>query len=430
MKRGLVWFRTNFRLDDNRPLIEAINQNDEIIPVYIFDSAMFDNTNYGTKKMGVFRLKFLLECLEELNQALIEKGTHLLIIQGDTKTEIPKLVQKYKVQEVYAEFPTAYEEQKLQEEVEKELWKDDAILKTYLTNYLLDEKDLPFPVSKLPDIFTDFRKKVERECIVQEPIKCPNKINSPILPRFELPMFDELTSFKIDERTAFPFIGGLNSAKQRLNYYLFESRKVEKYKSTRNGFLGSDYSTKFSPYLAFGCISSKEIVSSIKKYENEIHKNDSTYWVIFELWWREYFYWVMRKYWVKLFQLKGIKSQVPIERSLDLEKLNQWKVGNTGNAFIDANMKELNATGFISNRGRQNVASYLLNDLAIDWRFGAAYFEEQLIDYDVCSNWCNWAYIAGVGNDPRGHRVFNIQKQADDYDKKGDYRKFWNCETY
>jgi deoxyribodipyrimidine photo-lyase len=102
-----------------------------------------------------------------------------------------------------------------------------------------------------------------------------------------------------------------------------------------------------------------------------------------------------------------------------------WINGITKNDFIDANMLELKLTGFMSNRGRQNVASYLINDLQLDWRFGAAYFEEQLIDYDVSSNWGNWAYLAGVGNDPRTNRYFNIEKQANDYDKSKVFRNLW-----
>jgi deoxyribodipyrimidine photo-lyase len=133
----------------------------------------------------------------------------------------------------------------------------------------------------------------------------------------------------------------------------------------------------------------------------------------------------MRKY-DKLFFLKnGIKKSEPIVRSFNEKRFYDWKNGETGLDFIDANMKELKLSGFMSNRGRQNVASYLCNDLKLDWRYGAACFEEQLIDYDVCSNWGNWAYIAGVGNDPRGHRVFNVQKQANDYDKDFTYRKLW-----
>jgi len=93
--------------------------------------------------------------------------------------------------------------------------------------------------------------------------------------------------------------------------------------------------------------------------------------------------------------------------------------------IVLVSMQELNLTGFMSNRGRQNVASYLCNDLNEDWRYGAAYFEQQLIDYDVCSNWGNWAYLAGVGNDPRGNRVFNIEKQASEYDKNRKFRDRW-----
>jgi hypothetical protein len=129
--------------------------------------------------------------------------------------------------------------------------------------------------------------------------------------------------------------------------------------------------------------------------------------------------------------LKGnIKEPVNIEvmgKPSPVKPIEPEPIGGTDamNDFIDANMLELKHTGFMSNRGRQNVASYLCNDLKLDWRLGAAYFEQQLIDYDVCSNWGNWAYLAGVGNDPRGNRYFNIEKQASDYDKNGDYRNLW-----
>jgi len=105
--------------------------------------------------------------------------------------------------------------------------------------------------------------------------------------------------------------------------------------------------------------------------------------------------------------------------------LDRWINGKTGVDFVDANMNELRLTGFMSNRGRQNVASYLCNDLQLDWRYGAAYFEQELIDYDVASNWGNWAYLAGVGNDPRGNRYFDIAKQARQYDAGGEYRRLW-----
>jgi deoxyribodipyrimidine photo-lyase len=136
---------------------------------------------------------------------------------------------------------------------------------------------------------------------------------------------------------------------------------------------------------------------------------------------------MFKKHHQKYFSLYGLK-QMHSEFTHQVEppdELNKWINGQTESDFVNANMLELRETGFMSNRGRQIVASYLINDLKVDWRFGAAYFEEQLIDYDVCSNWGNWAYLAGVGNDPRSNRYFDTKKQADIYDKNGEYRNRW-----
>jgi deoxyribodipyrimidine photo-lyase len=346
---------------------------------------------------------------------------------GNPLEIISELVDEYKVACVNAVEPPAFEERQLQNEVEKVLWKKSCVLNVYDANTLFEIKELPFPLKQLPDVFTKFRTIIEKECSVNEPLFFSEKIISPKFPEFEIPTEIEnlIKDVKVDERSAFPFNGGLKNAQSYLNSYIFEKQLIATYKETRNQMVGADYSTKFSPWLALGCISPREIMFTVSKFEKDINKNESTYWVYFELLWREYFHWVMRKY-DKLFFLKnGIKKSAPIVRSFDEKRFLDWKNGETGEDFIDANMKELNLTGFMSNRGRQNVASYLCNDLQMDWRYGAAYFEEQLIDYDVCSNWGNWAYIAGVGNDPRGHRVFNIQKQANDYDKDFTFRKVW-----
>lgn len=109
--------------------------------------------------------------------------------------------------------------------------------------------------------------------------------------------------------------------------------------------------------------------------------------------------------------------------SKDPELLQRWKEGRTGMPLVDANMRELAATGFMSNRGRQNVASYLALDLGLDWRLGADHFESLLLDYDVASNWGNWVAAAGLTGGRVNH--FNISKQASDYDKDGDYVRLW-----
>ena len=234
-----------------------------------------------------------------------------------------------------------------------------------------------------------------------------------------------LESEEIDSRAAIQFKGGETEAINRLNHYFHESQCLSSYKETRNGMIGADYSSKFSAWLANGCISPRFIYSEIKNYESQFGANDSTYWLIFELLWRDFFRFMFKKHQTKFFLFEGIKSEKQNSKSLNEKLLSQWINGSTNSDFINANMLELKLTGFMSNRGRQNVASYFCNELNIDWRFGAAYFEQQLIDYDVCSNWGNWAYLAGVGNDPRQNRVFNIEKQAADYDKKKVFRNLW-----
>ena len=210
----------------------------------------------------------------------------------------------------------------------------------------------------------------------------------------ELRSLVETKDYQEDERSAFPFTGGENSGLERLEYFLWSSDCVAKYKETRNGLLGKDYSTKFSPWLAAGCLSPRQIFWEIKKYEEKRVANQSTYWVIFELLWRDYFRLVCYKYGDSVFLETGIMNK-RLAWSQDKGKFEAWREGRTGVPFVDANMRELSRTGWMSNRGRQNVASFLVKDLGLDWRLGAEWFESQLLDHDVCSNYGNWNYAAG-----------------------------------
>ena len=229
--------------------------------------------------------------------------------------------------------------------------------------------------------------------------------------------------FILDNRSAFNFSGGSDSAKERLDQYLWKSRKINYYKQTRNGLIGLDYSSKFSPWLANGSISPREIYWEIKEYEKDILKNQSTYWLVFELIWRDYFKYISLKYGSKIFKIGGILEK-DYEWSDDVRIFKEWTEGRTVEPFVNANMIELNSTGWMSNRGRQNVASFLAKELKIDWRWGASYFESKLIDYDVHSNYGNWMYVSGVGNDPRD-RKFNIKFQAERYDPSKKYQNMW-----
>ncbi|MDC0423432.1 DASH family cryptochrome, partial [Methylophilaceae bacterium] len=220
------------------------------------------------------------------------------------------------------------------------------------------------------------------------------------------------------------FMGGEKAGMSYLKKY-FNSEKPSTYKKTRNELMGINFSTKMSPWLSNGFLSSRQIFNFLEDYENKKTKNESTYWIFFELMWRDYFRLIFKKFGNNIFHKQGLKFfKAKVEHSTN--NFNLWMVGETKNKFINAGMVELKETGFLSNRMRQIVASYLVNELACDWRAGAAWFESQLIDYDVYSNQCNWAYIAGCGTDPRGGRHFNIDKQREAYDPQSKYLKFWS----
>ena len=427
MKTALVWFKTDLRLHDNETLIKAISQSETIVPVYCFDESHFEYTEYGFKKTGSFRTQFLLESLIDLDKNLRSIGSGLLIVEGKPEIEIPKLVEKFNVTKVFAKREVTYEEQQTELLLQNALFKLKCEFQSFSTSTLYHAEDLPFSIKDIPDVFTNFRKKTEKDAVIRTAFKRPIQIKSPEIPDINLPSFDalDLEFTPIDERAAIHFKGGETEAIHRLNHYFFETKSISKYKETRNGLVGADYSSKFSAWLAMGCISPRFIYQELKKYESQFEANESTYWLVFELLWRDYFRFMMKKYNSKFFQQAGIQDKgIPVNKH-NKQELQDWIDGNTGVDFVDANMLELKLTGFMSNRGRQNVSSYLCNDLKLDWRYGAAYFEQQLIDYDVCSNWGNWAYLAGVGNDPRGNRYFNIEKQANDYDKNHDYRNLW-----
>jgi deoxyribodipyrimidine photo-lyase len=423
MRTSIVWFKTDLRLHDNETLVKAIEQSDEIIPVYCFDESHFKTTEFGFQKTGNFRTQFLLESLQNLRAI----GSGLLIVRGKPEYELFKVAQKYNAQKLFAKKEVAYEEKQTEERVEKELWKLKCEIKTFSTSTLYHAQDLPFSIKDIPDVFTNFRKRIEKESSIREIFPAPLTIKSPAIPELLLPRLEQLGLIpgKIDSRAAITFKGGETEGYQRLHYYFEQTKAISNYKETRNEMMGADYSSKFSAWLALGCLSPREIYVELKKYEEQFGANESTYWLIFELLWRDYFRFMMKKHRHQFFLQTGIKSDELIVNSHNEELLYKWINSQTGNDFIDSNMLELKLTGYMSNRGRQNVASYLCNDLKLDWRYAAAYFEQQLIDYDVCSNWGNWAYLAGVGNDPRGKRYFNIEKQANEYDSKKTYRNLW-----
>ena len=425
-RKAIVWFRQDLRLHDNEALSEALNSADEVYPVYVFDVRSMEGTSpYGFRKTGKFRLKFLIESIHDLRQSLSEKGLKLIVRVGIPEDVIFELANELKTSWVFCNRERTTEELYVQDQLERKLWTIGQEVRYSRGKMLFYTADLPFPVTHTPDSFTTFRKEVERFTNIRKTIICDFEDVVVSTESIDAGNIPKLSDFGYQDDFEAFLQGGETAGLARLQHYLWESDRVVSYKNTRNGSLGLDYSSKFSAYLAQGCLSPKQIYWELKRYEEERTKNESTYWLVFELLWRDFFRLMGKKYEEKIFLRGGLKDAERDDLTDNMNMFQIWAEGRTGYPFVDASMRQLNATGFMSNRGRQNVASFLINDLRVNWQIGAEYFESLLIDYDPCSNWCNWNYIAGVGNDPRDNRYFNTILQSKKYDAEGSFIKAW-----
>lgn len=422
---GLVWFQNNLRVQDNKSLQLACKQHQNVIATFIFDTDYFQQTQFGFQKTGVFRVQFLLETIANLKKNLAKLNITLLTYFDNSSTRISKICAAHSIDEIYVQKEWTSEEKDAINSVKAQIPASIKITETF-DQFLFHPEDIQIDFKNIPQVFTNFRKKLEKYVSVRKETLTISKNhenvvqNNTIIPSLNTLGFAKCT---INTKSAFPFKGGEDAANSRLEDYFFNTKKLRFYKQTRNGLLGLDYSSKFSAWLANGSISAKTIYWNVKNHEYEFGANDSTYWLIFELIWRDYFKYISLKHGNSIFKISGI-LQKHYEWKNDKQKIQQWINGKTKEPFVNANMIELQQTGWMSNRGRQNVASFFAKELQLDWRIGAAYFEALLLDYDVHSNYGNWMYVAGVGNDPRD-RKFNIKSQAERYDPSQKYQKTW-----
>ncbi|MDY6780632.1 MAG: DASH family cryptochrome [Halobacteria archaeon] len=432
---SVVWFRDDLRVHDNPTLTKAANQTDEVVPVYCFDPRDYSDVElrgFEFDKVGPRRADFVRESVLDLRSSLRELGGDLVVAHEKPENFVPRLADEFDA-DVYHQTKPATEEWNVEGRVEREVEDKGLSTRSFWTHTLYHINDLPNSVHGTHDTFTPWRKEVENtpSVDVRDTFEEVGSVTTPDFDAHDFdvgtrpPSLEELGSEtpEGDDRAVLGFEGGESRALERLDTYFWERDRLRRYKETRNGLLGSDYSSKLSAWLSRGCLSPRRVYEEVKEYEEERVANDSTYWLVFELLWRDYFQFQFVKHRDGFFHANGIRN-VDKDWSYEDERFDRWRRGETGVPFVDANMRELNTTGYMSNRGRQNVASFLADVLGVDWRLGAAHFEANLVDYDVCSNWGNWAYQAGVGNDSRD-RYFNVLKQAERYDPEGRYVRTW-----
>lgn len=408
MNTGIVWLRNSFRIDDQPVLVDAARECEALLVVA--------ESSPGPRA-GEHRSRFHAESLAELDAALRAKGQWLYVMGEDPVAWLPKLAAILDARSIFVNQLPGSEESLQLERLGQSL-PSGCSLNVGRDNRLFDDvfDDYKLGRSAWPMSFSGFRRKAEDRLAPASPLDVPETLPPPpdgVAAAAPLPA---------PESARFP-VGGERAGRERMVDYVFRRRLVTRYKQTRNGMLSSDDSTRFSLWLANGCLSARRIWSEIERFEAEVGANESTYWVKFELLWREYFRWLMDATGSALFRPSGLADAAPESRP-DPARLQAWRDGRTGVPLVDAAMRELSETGYISNRARQNAASFLVKDLHQDWRKGAAWFERQLIDYDVASNWGNWAYQAGTGTDTKD-RWFNVIGQARRYDPNAEYLGHW-----
>ncbi|UAL44632.1 DASH family cryptochrome [Shewanella inventionis] len=423
--KALYWLGDDLRLADNAILSDISQNAQQLMLVYCIEPQWFAKAQYQAQYLGKHRLKFLLESLQALDEALSQYGQQLHIMYGQAQQCLPYLINTHDITRVYRSDHGGADERAKWQAI-KQQCDSNTEFTTFTTQTLFSSQQLPFELDELPPSFSQFRKLVNNshfEAVKDEVTWLP--------PMVALKSQDKLIQKWVTYPDWLPqthmlsnvFSGGELQGKLQLESY-FASNLAHSYKIVRNELAGWEHSTKFSPWLANGCLSARQVLSGLHEFESQHGANESSRWIEYELLWREYFHWYAHKFNNKLFWFAGITGKKPLT-SFYAKRLQSWKTATTPYPLVNALMTQLNQTGYMSNRGRQIVASCLIHELQCDWRYGAAYFQQQLIDYDVAINWGNWQYLAGVGADPRGSRRFNLAKQQQIFDPQGQFIKAW-----
>lgn len=416
MKLGVVWFGDDLRCADQSMLWRAVQEVDFLVCLYCDEPHQQRPSRYATQGMSANRRRFLEQGLNQLSAQLNAMGQTLFVSSLDAFSSLNVLLNAVPISHLYRNHHGGWDEQQTLKRIANHF--PDVRIHLDHGLSLFTPSELPFDITELPDSFSKFRRLVENVDIFT-PLPSLQKLSP--MPDFDIECLRPWQQKTIDNHNT--FTGGERAAMDQLSDY-FSTDLPSQYKATRNELDGWENSTKFSPWLAQGSVSARQIKASLDVYERDHGASESTYWIYFELLWREYFHWYATRYGKRLFLPGGLTGK-HTQGSYYAERFRKWSQGNTPYPIVNACMKQLNETGFMSNRGRQIAASCLIYELGIDWRYGAAYFEEQLLDYSVGSNWGNWQYIAGVGADPRGGRHFNLQKQTEQYDPTQQFIQKW-----
>lgn len=406
MSRQLILLNDCLRLHDN-PLLNEPTAGDTAFAVIVLNKSQL--VRASTRRQSLHAA-----LLHDFAEQLAARKIPLHCYIADPWPQLQQLIQNWQIDTLVASTPCGIDEVRLLQKLATL-----CRVKQIDCNSLLADELSP-DYAKFPKSCSQFRSQREPELMVSAVVddNCHHAAFSGTghMPTFIDPLVDQASN----SLSTFSLFTSEGASKHWQNY--LKSTAFSQYLQTRNQLFGDDYASFLSTALSFGTISVRQCWQDLQQGP----QHPSAVWLKQELFWREYFRHYFRVYGDACFRADGLGRRQPLPKaenpSVSKENYLNWQQGKTGVPFIDANMRLLATTGLMSNRGRQNVASYLVFELGVDWRLGAEYFEQQLLDYDVASNWGNWAYIAGAGEGPARH--FNIMKQAMQYDSNAEFVEF------
>jgi len=415
--RAIVWFQKDLRIHDNEALNEASSNAQEVIPVYVFDERELKNQTeiLSVEKTGPFRTRFLVDSVRDLQESLRQRGSDLIIREGVSEDILFELAKEFNVDAVYCNRERTREEVFRQESLERLLWSIGREVRYSRGKMLYYTSDLPFPITHSPDNFQQFRKEVERFVNVRFPLE-----EIPI-PSFNLKKdFDRGTLPNISSVDQCFLTGGERKALALL-YVLTEKANTEGlcFRTAK------DELEHVMIYLSDGCLSPKKMFHALKEWKNIGENRRVIDFAVKALLWRDFYRLMGKKYRDLIFEPGGIKGKIDTKVTKELTLFNIWKEGRTGIPYVDACMLKLKQKGYLHSHEKKLIASFLIYNLKLDWRLGAEYFENMLINYDPCSVWGFWNFIAGISSDEKDGVEVNWYRESIKYDPEGDFVKKW-----
>ena len=395
---SVFWFRRDLRLDDNLGLNAALSSGLKVIPIFIFDTEIINKLEKND-----LRIKMIHAALGKLNDAMLGNRCNVGMYLGNPKAVFESLLKKFKIKSVYANHdyePYATERDK---SIKSFLEKKNVTYKSFKDQVIFEKDEVVKDDGNPYKVYTPYsRKWIEKlKSTGFETCKSETKLNS--LASLELPY---LTLKEI----------GFDEKEFDIPLFNINSKTIEKYEETRN-FPYLNSTSRIGAHLRFGFISIRKLVDKALKNSNKTYLK--------ELIWREFFMQILWHF--PYTQEKSFKPKYDSIKWLNNdEEFKKWCEGNTGYPLVDAGMRELNQTGFMHNRVRMLVGSFLCKHLLIDWRWGEKYFAKKLLDYEMSSNVGNWQWVAGCGVDASPYfRIFNPKEQIKKFDKDFKYIKKW-----